>query len=396
MKKIGFGLIVLAFGLGVRGSARLPILHAQELRGDDDGPEGSDQILTIDHFVPHTSTALANEGEPVQLFVRERVDRGHSRHRPVVLMIEGATLPAVPNFDLRFENYSWMAFLARAGFDVFAMDLQGYGFSPRPRMDDPCNTQPSQQSLLIPYPLSAPCAPSYPFKMAIQSDWDEIDRVVDYTRQLRDVDKVSIIAWSRGGPRAGVYAARHPDKVDRLILYAPAMYNRFGPSDPPPLPQRGFLMQLGRIPRFFTTWDGQVGCKNQFTPEVRPALRSAILESDPLGSTWGDGESWRAPLQNTLWGWNAGSARQIETPTLIIRGEFDSQAPEPPQRDLFADVGTDHKVFVNVACASHYLLWETQHGVLLRASREWLREGTFDDQRTGSFYVDADGRVQEK
>jgi pimeloyl-ACP methyl ester carboxylesterase len=140
--------------------------------------------------------------------------------------------------------------------------------------------------------------------------------------------------------------------VDKLFLYAPAMYNRLGPSDPPALPEPGFLMQLGRIPNFFTTWNGQVGCENQFTPEIRPALRSTILESDPLGSTWGDGELWRAPLQNTLWGWNAESAHLISTPTLIIRGEFDTQAPEPPQRDLFADLGTDHRVFVKVACGS--------------------------------------------
>ena len=397
MRKIGLGLVVLAFALSLGGSARLPVVRAHDDGGDDDrGSEGPGQILTIDHLVPHTSTALANRGELVHLFVRERVRRGHSRHRPVVLMIEGATLPAVPDFDLRFENYSWMDSLARAGFDVFAMDLQGYGFSHRPRMDEPCNTQSSQQSLLIPYPLSTPCPPSYPFKMAIQSDWDEIDRVVDFARQLRDVDTVSIVAWSRGGPRAGAYAARHPEKVDKLILYAPAQYNRSGPSTPRALPEPGFIMQLGRIPGFYSTWDGQVGCENQFTPEIRSALRTAILESDQLGATWGDGESWRAPLQNTLWGWNAESAQLIETPTLIIRGEFDSQAPEPPQRDLFADLGTDHKVFVNVACASHYLVWENQHQVLLRASQEWLREGTFDDQPTGSFFVDAQGRVQQK
>src|SRR4029079_984745 len=172
-----------------------------------------------------------NRGELVHLFVRERVHDDHSR-RPVVLMIEGATVPTAPIFDLRFQDYDWMDFLARAGFDVFAMDLQGYGFSHRPRMDDPCNTHPSQQSLPPPYPLSGPCAASYPFKMAVQSDWDEIDRVVDYTRQRRHVAQGRIIAWSRGCPRAGAYAARHPEKADKLILYSPAMYNRLGPSDP--------------------------------------------------------------------------------------------------------------------------------------------------------------------
>jgi pimeloyl-ACP methyl ester carboxylesterase len=135
---------------------------------------------------------------------------------------------------------------------------------------------------------------------------------------------------------------------------------------------------------------------NQFVPEIRPALGSAILESDQLGATWGDGQSFRAPLQNTLWGWNRDAAQLIDVPTLIIRGQLDTTAPEPLQRDLFADLGTDQKVFVSVACASHNLVWENQHMILLLASREWLREGTFQDRRTGSFFVDAAGRVEEK
>ena len=102
MRKIGLGLVVLAFALSLGGSARLPVVRAHDDGGDDDrGSEGPGQILTIDHLVPHTSTALANRGELVHLFVRERVRRGHSRHRPVVLMIEGATLPAVTTTPAR-------------------------------------------------------------------------------------------------------------------------------------------------------------------------------------------------------------------------------------------------------------------------------------------------------
>lgn len=356
--------------------------------------EAAQDILTIDRFVPHVSTAHANVGEHVELFVRERVHRGHHGSRPAVLMIQGATTPAVPVFDLRFRNYSWMAFLARAGFDVFTMDLQGYGASTRPRMDDPCNTQDIQQDLLIPNrPLLAHCPPSYPFRMAMQSEWDEIDAVVDYIRDLRGVQKVSLISWSRGGPRTGVYAAQHPEKVDKLFLYSPAMYNRTSPSSPPRLPQPGSLMQLGRLANVFLTWDGQIGCENQFRPEIRDAIGTAILDFDPVGSTWGDGTLWRAPLQNTLWGWNATAARQIAAPTLIIRGEFDTQAAEGLQRDLFADLGTNQKVFVEVACASHQLVWENQHMILFRASEEWLRQGTFAEQSTGAFFVDPEGRV---
>jgi pimeloyl-ACP methyl ester carboxylesterase len=89
----------------------------------------------------------------------------------------------------------------------------------------------------------------------------------------------------------------------------------------------------------------------------------------------------------------APAAQRIDVPTIIFHGQLDTQAPENLQRDLFADLATANKVFVTVECASHYLVWENQHMVMLRASAEWLRHGTFADQSTGSFFVDIEGRV---
>ena len=391
MKRMVLALVMFSLG-GIRGFGISPQRQAST-GANETFSEPQDEILTIDHHVPHISTAFPNAGQLVNLFVRERVGRNRGPRR-VVLMIQGSTQPTVPVYDLDFPGYSWMEFLAREGFDAFAMDLQGYGLSPRPRMDDPCNTQPSQQALLIPRPLAQPCPPSYPYKMAIQSDWDEIDRVVDYARGLRGVDTVSLLGWSRGGPRAGGYAASHPEKVDRLFLYSPANYDRFGPSAPPPLPEPGFLMQVNTIANQSATWDGQVRCSNQFNPEVRAQLGAAILKQDPVASAWGDGKLWRAPVQNTLWGWNAETARRLLMPTVIIRGDLDTQAPGPLQRDLFVDLATSRKVFVTVACAAHQMVWENQHMILLNASAEWLRDGTFAGQRSGSFVVGTDGRVE--
>jgi hypothetical protein len=47
-------------------------------------------------------------------------------------------------------------------------------------------------------------------------------------------------------------------------------------------------------------------------------------------------------------------------------------------------------------CASHYLVWESQHMALLNASVEWLQQGTFQGQFNGSFAVDTAGQVHQE
>src|SRR5262245_18812878 len=87
-------------------------------------------------------------------------------------------------------------------------------------------------------------------------------------------------------------------------------------------------------------------------------------------------------------------AGQTTVPTLIIRGELDTAVPLSDIQDLLSDLtAVPQKVFVHVACASHYLLWENQHMALLDASVEWLTYGTYNGQRNGTFGVDSGGRI---
>ena len=243
-------------------------------------------IQTTDYLVPHISTVPANAGKPVELFVREKLAGGRHRGKaPVVLMLGGATISVVPDFDLRFENYSWMDYLAAGGFDVFAMDVTGYGLSPRPTMDDPCNNSASdQRSYLIPTPLAQPCSPSYPFQLtSLESDGDEIDTVVEYLRQRRGVDKVNLIGWSRGGNRAGHYAALHPEKVERLLLYAPGRYFRSNPNDPPvKLPLPGVPSTVVSAADFYkSTWDLNGGTSAPFTGMCDNSTIPPFVRSSP-------------------------------------------------------------------------------------------------------------------
>ncbi len=351
----------------------------------DDG----DRLLTVDHYVRVQSTVPVLDGQTTQIYVREvarasTVLRGPLAKDRVVLFIHGAGTPAEVAFDVPYQDYSWMAYLARAGFDVFAMDTTGYGRSTRPApMNDPCNLTRDQQNIFIPSLISAPCSPSYPHQVTtIASDWNDISAVVDHVRALRHVEKLNLIAWSLGGPRAGGYAAQHPDKVRTLVLLAPA-YNREGRAEAPDkLPRDGPGFNVQSLDAFTQGWDRQVGCADQYDRAAHDAVWSAMIASDPVGATWGPGVR-RAP-QTTTWGFNNAVVAKMNTPALLVSGVHDKQVPPERVRQLYTDLGSPEKVFIDLACSSHNAMWEKNHLLLFRASLEWLTKGSVQGERTGA------------
>jgi pimeloyl-ACP methyl ester carboxylesterase len=359
----------------------------------------ADNVITIDHAVPHVSTVAANAGELVNLFVRERVrsDVGE-RPREAVLMIHGRSVPVLAAAELRHGNYDWARWLARsAGVDVFMLDFQGSGRSPRPKMDDPCNVPTAQQALLIPNPLAATCPHSYPFTLnTSSSDLDELDTVVEYIRAQRGVDKVHLIGWSGGSFRVGPYTAKYPDKVASVMLFAPIFNVAFrGPppiADPTPmtLGTRADLVEGdGRL----LGWDVEVQCENQREPGIEDVVWNAIMENDDLGRTWGSEGVMRVRQSvNAPFVWNAAVASQITVPTLLIRGELDTgQGGLQQVEQLYDLIQNENKLRFTVQCAGHYMQWEKQRTVLHHISMQWLKHRKVGDFASGEFYVDING-----
>src|SRR5947199_4001536 len=143
-------------------AAVLIVLFASASLADD-----GERLLSIDHYVRVRSTVPAIAGQDAEIYVREVVQprtvlRGGPAADRVVLFVHGAGTPAEVAFDVPYQDYSWMAWLARAGFDVFSMDMTGYGRSSRPTpMNDPCNLDDEQQKAFIPALMSEPCKPAY-------------------------------------------------------------------------------------------------------------------------------------------------------------------------------------------------------------------------------------------
>src|SRR5262245_65297828 len=95
-----------------------------------------------------------------------------------------------------------MDYIARRGWDVYLVDVRGYGGSTRPpEMDQPAASNP----------------PIATTDVAVK----DVSSAIDFILRRRSVPKLSLLGWSWGTAIMGAYAAQHPDKVDRLVLYAP-------------------------------------------------------------------------------------------------------------------------------------------------------------------------------
>ncbi|MEV6007023.1 alpha/beta fold hydrolase [Streptomyces sp. NPDC051976] len=372
-------------------------------------------ITTTDHSVPHTSTVPANAGEKVELFVREHdgAPSGPPANRKVVLMLHGRSVPVLAGFDLQHTSYGWAKAIAQAGYDVFMMDLQGSGRSPRPRMEDPCNVNPSQQSAVTP-PLTGSRTPSYPYVLNnSQSDQDEVSTVVEYICTKRSVSKVAFIGWSAAAFAMGPYAIKHPGRVESLFLLAP-IFPPLGPSNPPTLPAPGFPTHVLTRTGLDQAWQKELKCTGQREPGMLDVAWGALMDNDPIGRTWGKIDSSGHPAgasryRNFVsWGWNKTTAGQGgvlggSVPALIVHGEHDQTAnttpPNPnPALDfhvpaLYDAITGTHKLLVTMKCAGHSMPWESQHKNLHNLSKHWLQHTRVDGKTEGRFEMDQNGNI---
>jgi pimeloyl-ACP methyl ester carboxylesterase len=301
------------------------------------------------------------------------------------------------------------------------LDFQGSGLSPRPKMENPCNVPTTDQNrALIPYQLSAPCSPDYPLPLVnSQSDWNELDTIVDFIRDLNGVDKVHLISWSAGSFRSGPFAVQHPEKVASLFLLAP-IYNPafrsgtgsdgFSPPDdfsppaklPPGTPRTP--MTLTTKADYLALWNAETRCEGQLEEGTQDLVWNAIMANDPIGREWGpppagappdsDPEGVMRVRTQFFWAWNQGVAARITVPVLIISGEFDrGDGGIQALPELYQTVQSTKKLRFKVQCAGHRMPWESQRTLLHEISKAWIKDGVVVGFDTGEFFVDTEGHL---
>jgi len=115
---------------------------------------------------PLHGAAIAGQTTPI--YVREVVRaasalRDRNIANRVVLFIHGAGTPAEVAFDVPYQDYSWMEYLAQARVRYVCHGTPpGYGrFHPAGGHERPCNLSAAQQQALAPGGPTEACTPTY-------------------------------------------------------------------------------------------------------------------------------------------------------------------------------------------------------------------------------------------
>jgi len=257
----------------------------------------------------HTVVA---DGHP--LAVWEKSAPGASQ---AILLVHGRTWSALPDFDLQVEgeDLSLMDGLVAAGYAVYAVDLRGYGQTPR---DETGWLTPNRAA-------------------------DDVAIVVAWIAAAGDWSlRPHLFGWSMGSTISQLAVQRHPDLVASLTLFG---YWRDDdmqiPADEPGLsPAKAKNTAEAAASDFITP--------GSISQKAVDAYVAQSLAADPV----------RVDVRHADQ-YNALDATRINVPTLVIAGEHDPLAPAASQAKLVTRLATGHKQWVTVPGGDHAAFLES-------------------------------------
>jgi pimeloyl-ACP methyl ester carboxylesterase len=312
-----------------------------------------------------TESYMIDSADPgIQLFIRNKHPAGMTQFRSerTLLYVHGATQAASSTFDLELDGLSWMAYIAQHGYDVYLVDLRGYGRSSRPaEMEVPATENP----------------PIVRTDVAVK----DVEAAVNHILSRRQLNSLDVMGWSWGCAIMGRYAGQQKDKVHRLVLYAPDWVRDAATTSPQP--------PLGA----YRTWnmaDARKGLQSGAPPERKDELLSPerfAAWSAAETSTDPDGAKQVPPVVRTPNGifadsqdyWMLGKAlwepSEVAAPTLVVVGEWDGVTPVTRAQVVFGRlVGTREKRFVQIGEGTHIVFLEKNRIQLFREVQSFLDE----------------------
>lgn len=269
---------------------------------------------------PARLTVVADDGFQLTMW---RKAPAHPRR--AILLIHGRTWSGRPDFDLQVpgEHRSFMDALVAEGYAAYALDLRGYGGTPR-----------DATGFLTPERAAA-----------------------DVAAALRMIgDRPVLFGWSRGSMVAQLTAQHHPELISNLILFGYPVdpdHKPAAPATEPSAPARTPTTATAAAEDFITP--------GAISERAIAAYVKAAVAADPVKSDWrGDAE------------WAALAPDAIHTPVLLLQGEHDPLAKTDAQARLFTRLGTVDRQWVVIPGGDHAALLEDPAPRMVAAIRGFV------------------------
>ena len=242
------------------------------------------------------------------------------RPHGAVLYLHGATFPSALSVAYRFDGRSWRDALCEAALDVWTLDFLGFGGSDRyPEMDQ----SPEDHG---------------PLGLAVAAS-GQVEAAVRFILAHDTRPRLSLVTYSWGSMPAGLFAARHPTLVDRIVMFAPIACRegpRYAPR--PTAPAWKLVSNEEQWARF-------VEDLPPHEPQVLPRTdfdgwAEAYLDSDP-GARERQPPAVKTPtglIVEILRAWHgelAWDPSEVEAPVCIVRGNWDGVVTAADAQWLF-------------------------------------------------------------
>lgn len=312
-------------------------------------PSSPLQLAAEDLMIPSSEPGIS-------LFVRNKRPAGMSTFsgQRTVLFIHGATFPSESSFDLEVGGTSWMDYIARHGYDVYLVDVRGYGRSTRPAAN-----------------------PTIAIGTGEHAHAD-LGSAVDFIRQRRGIERVNLLAWSLGTVAVGRYAATSPERVNKVVLYAPVW--RAPTSALLAEPTATYRNQDVVAAR--ARWLAGVPA-DKLQGLIPPGWFDVWVAATAATDPWGAAQT--PPVMRVPNGPVFDRARpstqppyepaNIRAPILLVKAEWDADTPSSMAQALFPRlVNAKYKQYLEIGEGTHSVLLEKNRMLLFRAVQRFLDE----------------------
>lgn len=312
-------------------------------------------LITEHFYVPSDTPGI-------QLYIRnKRPQKVAVSADRILLYVHGATYPSATAFDLRLDGMSWMDYIAAHGWDVYLVDLRGYGQSTRPpEMDQPAKDNP----------------PIVTTDVAVR----DVGAAVDFILKRRGVSKLNLLGWSWGTTTMATYTTQNNDKVNKLVLYAPLWLR----TTPAAIGGDGPLGAYRTVVKEAAKKRWLAGVPEDKQADLIPAgwfeaWADATWATDPKSKESGQLRAPNGIIQDLRTFWMAGKPyydpANIRVPTLLIKAEWDQDTPAYMSQALFPLLkNAPAKRYVEIGEGTHTVIMEKNRLQLFREVQLFLDE----------------------